>query len=152
LGPIVETDTILRFGDRRAYADYLNREDPIKDQLMNLSRIVVQDRWQHEIGLENAAGRADSNLRAHFADFSAYLLPLLENYKQDSYIPLCSTWCDVCEHFIAEQRKPKSNLPKIYSCQICEDGDFDLCTNCYDSGKRCKVQTHVLQSTMPPSI
>jgi hypothetical protein len=141
LGSIVETDTVLRFGDVRAPTDHSDREGPTKDQLMAMSRVMVQDRWQDEIGLENAAERADKNLWTHFADFSAYLLPLLETHKQDSYIPLYTKWCNVCGEYISERLKPTSNLSKLYNCEICDYGDYDICTKCYDLGNRCHDRT-----------
>lgn len=31
-----------------------------------------------------------------------------------------------------------------YHCSICDDGDFDLCTNCVASGKLCHSEGHWL--------
>jgi hypothetical protein len=142
LGSIVETDPVLRYED----LDLSNREDPTQHSLMVMSRIIVQDRWQDEIGLENAAERVDKNLQIHFADFCAYILPLLETCKQGSYICLCSVWCNVCGQFICDKRKPTAELSKLYNCQICNWGDFDMCSNCFDLGERCPDPRHKLQS------
>jgi hypothetical protein len=82
-------------------------------------------------------------VKAHFADFSAFLLSQLKISKQDSYIPLCTIWCDSCKQIINEQRKPTTSLSKVYNCQICLDGNYDLCARCYDTGKRCHDPIHV---------
>jgi hypothetical protein len=152
LGPIVETDTLLRIEAGQAPAEYSDGESSTDDYLMTMSRIMVQDRWQDPIDIENASERAYKNLRAHFADFSAYLLPLLKIRKMDSYISFCSIWCNVCERFITEQRKPRSNLPKVYYCQTCDGGSYHLYIDCYKLGKRCENPGHVLKSTIVPGF
>ena len=34
--------------------------------------------------------------------------------------------------------------PPFFHCNICEHGDFDICQKCYDSGKHCLVNDHLL--------
>lgn len=152
LGPIVETDAVLRFGDGRAPDHEADGKGSTKDQLIAISRIMVSDRWQNEFAFENAAGRAHMNLHAHFADFSAHLLPLLETSKQDSYIASIPIWCNVCLQYIFEQRKPSSTLPKGYHCNICDHDDYDICASCHDLGKRCDDPNHVLKSRVAASF
>jgi hypothetical protein len=152
LGQVLDTDTVLRIRGERGPTDYSGGEDSISEHLMTMSRILVQDRWQDIPGAENTARRAHKNLRAHFADFCACLLPLLKMHEKDSYIPFYSTWCTVCKSFIGEGRKPTLNLSKVYNCQICDSGDYDLCTNCYNEGKRCKDPKHDLKSTTVTSF
>ena len=43
--------------------------------------------------------------------------------------------CDFCE---------KSNLRIYHHCQICANGDFDLCEDCFDQHKSCKDKSHLL--------
>jgi hypothetical protein len=152
LGSIVETNTLLKIEAGQVPTNYSDGESSTNDYLMSMSRIMVQDRWQDPIDLENTAERAYKNLGAHFADFSAYLLPLLEKHKMDSYISVSSSWCDVCGKDITTQREPMSNLPKAYHCHSCDGGDFLLCSECYDKGIRCEDPGHVLQSTIEPGL
>ena len=73
---------------------------------------MVQDRWQDPIDLEDMAERAYKNLRAHFANFSAYLLPLLEENKLDSYISVSSSWCNVCGKDLVHSGNQCQTLPR----------------------------------------
>lgn len=152
LGPIVKTCSVLRFGNEQCPSDYARKEENIRNNLITMSKIIVQDRWQKETGLENTAERAYKSFEAHFADFSSYLLPLLKAHRQDSYIPLSTIWCDGCRQYISKRREPTSKLPKLYKCLICSLGDFVLCTNCYDSGIRCKSGKHTLKSSTATSV
>ena len=43
--------------------------------------------------------------------------------------------CDFCV---------KSNLRIYYHCQICANGNFDLCEDCFDRHKSCKDKSHLL--------
>jgi hypothetical protein len=145
LGPIMETNSLLRFAGEQTLGNYPDGGRFTKDHLMTMSRIMVQDRFQEPADLENAADRSNKNLEAHFADFSAYLLPLLKTHGQDSYISFCSTWCDLCHNFIAKRRDPTSNVPSAYFCDVCNPGTFDICTDCYNSGKWCRNSEHILR-------
>lgn len=152
LGPIMELDCTLRFGEHLDPIEGSNNAKPIKDLLMIMSRILVQDRWQEDVTLETTAKRTHENLQAHFADFCAFLLPLMKLRKQDVYIPTTSIWCNSCQEIINQQRKTTLGLARVYNCPICKDGDFDLCATCYDLGKRCSDQTHVLKTITTTSL
>ena len=46
--------------------------------------------------------------------------------------------CDHCNVEITQETH--------YHCLICNDGDYDLCQQCYSTGARCKDNTHSLRS------
>ena len=50
--------------------------------------------------------------------------------------PSSGIHCDYC--FAANLQPP------FFHCNICEYGDFDICQKCYDSGKHCLDNDHVL--------
>ena len=56
----------------------------------------------------------------------------LRHMEMPSYIVVD---CDVCE---------KQNLRIYHHCQICDQGNFDLCQDCMDGGKFCHDSLHVL--------
>jgi next-to-BRCA1 protein 1 len=31
-----------------------------------------------------------------------------------------------------------------WHCKICNEGDYDICHECHERGKKCKDETHVL--------
>lgn len=152
LGQIIDSDIPLRFESTSGSLTYSSSENSLEACLTMLSRIMVQDRWQHVFGHEEFADRAIGNLQAHLADFAAYLLPIMRNFGRDAYISLCSTWCSSCNETIVEHRKAYSHLAKVYTCHICEQGDFDLCSNCHKLGIHCKDPKHSLQKVTPSSI
>lgn len=152
LGRITDSDMPLEFGATGGPSASFHNEGGLEAHLTMLSRIMVQDRWQSVFGYEHAAGRAIENLEAHLADFAAYLLPIMRAFGRDAYIPLCSTWCSSCNNTIVEHRKAYSHLAKVYTCHICEQGDFDLCSNCHELGIHCKDPKHSLQKVTPSSI
>ena len=45
--------------------------------------------------------------------------------------------CDVCESYIRQEQS-------FHHCNICGDGDFDICEECHAAGKRCHDASHVL--------
>ena len=50
-----------------------------------------------------------------------------------------SVSCDYCR---------AKNLPMpFYSCKICRNGDFDMCQKCYDDGRHCSDNFHLLAET-----
>ncbi len=49
--------------------------------------------------------------------------------------PVETVNCDVCE---------KTDIRIFYHCQVCDDGNFDLCQDCVDNGRSCKDKTHSL--------
>jgi hypothetical protein len=153
LGTIVETNTHLRLEDVSVAREGNTTRNRVRESLRELSRILVHDRWQEETGIENAAGRVSNNADAHFADFAAYLLPLLEANKHDSYVSLVSKWCSSCEKFMSTQRRPTPVPPAVgFRCPICDDGEFDLCQSCYKAGKWCKDEKHTLKEVTAPTL
>ena len=68
-----------------------------------------------------------------FAFYSQRVLQLqdrLERLKVED-----CTICDECDSTIIEN---------YYHCNICQDGDFDLCASCFRSGMRCLSRHHTL--------
>ncbi|KAF4547946.1 Hypothetical protein D9617_33g038100 [Elsinoe fawcettii] len=77
-----------------------------------------------------------------------------ENYLKHKAIPRCEQelaklmkisqdpaikWrhrCNVCRYFIAGARR---------HCGICKEGDFDLCEQCWNKGKGCLDEVHVMK-------
>ncbi|CAI6338039.1 unnamed protein product [Periconia digitata] len=151
VGTVVDITGFLKFDDKQGLTNNADCDDSVRASLIEVSRILLQDKWQEESDRdeENTAQRAIDNPRAHFADFCAYLLPLLEGHAQDSYITFDSWWCNLCSEYIIKQRQAVPKLPRMYHCRICDDDDFDLCSNCYDSGKWCKDSRHRLKSVKP---
>ncbi|KAK7402476.1 hypothetical protein QQX98_011777 [Neonectria punicea] len=47
-----------------------------------------------------------------------------------------SAWCDACTLSIQEGCG--------HSCRVCDNGDFDVCAECFDGGIRCRDSSHVL--------
>ena len=45
--------------------------------------------------------------------------------------------CDVCTLDIQEDSG-------YYNCGVCNDGDFDICRECYHAGGRCLMEEHVV--------
>lgn len=58
----------------------------------------------------------------------------------DAKTPSCWRWCDVCDRSITYSES-------LFHCNICNNGDYDLCTECVQSGQRCKSRSHTLYST-----
>ncbi|KAH7200665.1 hypothetical protein BKA60DRAFT_583016, partial [Fusarium oxysporum] len=48
-----------------------------------------------------------------------------------------SRWCDVCTLGI-----PQDEM--FYKCGVCNGGDFDICSECYEIGGRCLGDDHRL--------
>ncbi|KAH7116582.1 hypothetical protein B0J13DRAFT_571237 [Dactylonectria estremocensis] len=46
-------------------------------------------------------------------------------------------WCDVCTLSIPEDEV-------FYHCEVCNGGDFDICSECYKIGGRCLGDDHKL--------
>jgi hypothetical protein len=59
---------------------------------------------------------------------------LLEKYKEKGIIK----FCDVCDLGI-------SNEDTYYHCQVCNNGDFDICEECFAIEARCLNQCHILK-------
>jgi hypothetical protein len=77
---------------------------------------------------------------------ASYVLSAIVGHKQDSYIALLTTWCNHCLNYISSCGGKATSTPSNwYNCNICDYGDFDVCTLCYDAGKRCKERSHELK-------
>jgi hypothetical protein len=149
-GTITDIGSVLRFGATGIGATNFDDRDSVYENLMTMSRILTVDRWQNEsVRRDEAVGRAGINLQQHFADFSAYLLPLLEAEQRDCHITIEWIVCDLCKEHIARPRRTESTLPEIYHCFVCDNDDFDICSSCYESGGRCKDLGHSLDNRKP---
>lgn len=155
LGPVTETSpiyTVLQKSVEQEVADFTDSTTLVQESLTISSQILVQDQWQDVPGDEITAERASKCPQVHFADFCAYLLPRLQIYRQDIYIPVDSICCDECFEIIIDKKTPTLRLPEQFRCDICANGDYDLCAKCFGQGKRCKDPKHPLTRTVATSF
>ena len=153
LGTVVETTSVLRYDIFGQETEYDSRT--IEKNLLAISRLITRDRWQRDLSTETVATRVQSNLQAHFADFSSYILPLLQKRKENGYLSLFCIWCDYCQQYISRwfgEVEASSTPSRYYHCNLCRDGDFDICTTCFGKGKRCKIPSHALRMLDVPSV
>ncbi|CAI6337710.1 unnamed protein product [Periconia digitata] len=134
LGCIIEKSTVLRFQDQQAYLP--GEHQDIKCSLLEMSTMITQDRWQEDIDLEDAAERGSKAIEVQFADFCTYALNLMDELQQDSYLPVYSTWCNICGHDIVPSHTAILELPTQYKCYD-YTSDLEMCTSCYEDGKHC---------------
>jgi next-to-BRCA1 protein 1 len=93
-----------------------------------------------EVAPGSSASSARESLRERFfadiAGISAHLPMHMRNVDQSLNIHgSYSVFCNECDHAI-----PGAH----YHCSICDDGDFDLCQSCVDSGVLCGGEGHWL--------
>jgi hypothetical protein len=151
MGSVERVSTVLRYQDEQSLKDS-TAIGCAEDSLLTLSRMMALDRVRRLLGSSNAEERTAMNLGEHVADFSAYLLPIIKEFKQDGYIAVETTWCDICKEFIAYHSKATMKPSMSYTCQICEVGSYDICEKCYVDGKKCKDPDHILELKILPSI
>jgi hypothetical protein len=142
IGSIKEVTSVL--GYERLVGMQQQTPKVMKNVLLTMSRLIVQDRWQEDAGDENSAQRSEEAMRCNFADFAAYLMHILEGNKSDCYVSLSWRWCDYCQGYIHDKHRPVTTLPMSYMCQEYDCSHIDICTNCFERGQRCKSIKHVL--------
>jgi hypothetical protein len=115
--------------------------------------LITQDRWQPDTSVEGIATRTRDNLDTQLSEMASYVLSAIGDRKQDSYIALLTTWCNHCLNYITGWGGKATSTPSNwYTCNICDCGDFDICTQCYDSGKRCNERGHELKKAAVASM
>lgn len=159
IASVVATNIILRPGELHSVKSVEDTREALKSELSMLSRILVQDRTHvdttHETSFMCASEQGSAT---HFADFAAFIIPLLEAHNQGCYVSLMSTWCNHCEAFMSQQRTAKLEPDeRWYMCSLCEPGEsggreFELCRTCYVKGRRCLDSAHVLRTTTTPTF
>lgn len=148
----IETTSVLKY-------QTMNSQEPGLDNstnewnLLAILRLISRDRWNPDMSSESTATRSQRNMQTHFANFSSYVLRLIQDSKENSYISLYSIWCSHCKNYISLLDGGASPTPsRLYHCGVCDHGDFDLCTACYRKGERCKVPSHTLRELGIPSL
>jgi hypothetical protein len=117
----------------------------IKQTLLALTDLITHHRRHFDTMDEVIAPtRACDNLNAQLSKLSSYVLSVIKNRKEDSYIALFTMWCNHCEKYISSWggTAATSTPPSYHNCKICDYGNFDICTQCYDLGKRCYERSH----------
>lgn len=140
----VALTTAGSFNDQAFFGE--SRWRSSEDDLVSLSRILVQDH-KHHIGgrlqgVDALHERAQANIDEHFANFAAFVLTALENRNDDVFISLNSTFCHVCNRAIARMSQRHGEEATAQNCNLCQMGAFDICSDCYLTGKRCLEPKH----------
>jgi hypothetical protein len=152
LGTIVKRTQILQYrviGDSKTE----NKSCITKQAVLTLMELITQDRWQPDTSVEGIATRTRDNLDTQLSEMASYVLSAIGDRKQDSYIALLTTWCNHCLNYITGWGGKATSTPSNwYTCNICDCGDFDICTQCYDSGKRCNERGHELKKAAVASM
>lgn len=114
---------------RQSYDQYLNSVAQSSSFLAELEKqFGIETRASVAPG--SSASAACESLRQRF--FSAHIPGHMRNVNVHSSY---SVFCNECDHAI-----PGAH----YHCSICDDGDFDLCQSCVDSGVLCGGEGHWL--------
>ena len=94
---------------------------------------------QSVLDAERGNKRARYHQREHFADFAAWLLPhVTKSHGHDFYIPPVRSWRYHCYKAIVSSDEPLMDEPPLcYTCDTCGMGDHQICTSCFNNGKRC---------------
>ncbi|KAF2650282.1 hypothetical protein K491DRAFT_782753 [Lophiostoma macrostomum CBS 122681] len=124
----------------------------IDDRFGAVTKLTTLERWFSTSGKYNGE-RSGPNMQNQINRIATHALRLLENRKETIYIPLNSVQCDQCEEYISGlDGAATSTSTSYYHCLICHLGDFDICTACYSTGKRCEVPSHTLREQKVPSL
>jgi len=65
------------------------------------------------------------------SDIQLHVIPEVIQRMRD--LGAVTVTCDVCDWRVDDVH---------FHCSICDNGDYDLCEDCYQSGKRCPVKGH----------
>lgn len=149
IGSIVESGTILRLEEEMETPKEFNVYLSTKARLLMMSRILTQDSWQKDADAKESIERVALNIDAHFADFSAFLLPLLAGRKEDIYISLSSFDCSSCWQQLDQEGQCSKRPSTVYACKTCY---FVFCEGCYASGDGCPDQEHSHTKGTVPSF
>lgn len=118
------------------------------DDLNNLSLLLAQDDSHHRNGVrldsEGIHQRASENVDEHFANFAAYVMKLLDGEKKSKYLSSFFVTCHVCYKSLTAMQAYEE-VQKAWNCRICHMGAFDICEECYGSGKRCLDEGHEIR-------
>lgn len=152
LGSITEVSPVAKYSSMASQHSKADASTT-RDKLMTVMRLLTQDRWQHDLTNETAAHRNNENSGIQFASFSSYILDMFNDHEDELYISLIHIWCDICGRVICSSEGPLSTVhSSYYFCNICVDGDFDLCIACYDGGIRCHDADHTLSRSKPTAL
>jgi hypothetical protein len=152
IGHLTETTSTLKYQEMYNQEFGLG-ESAIEKTLFAAMKLMMQDRWQPSLVREDTAERCQRHSKALFADFSSYLLAQIQGHEKESYITLTYFWCSYCRKYISSYCGEASPTPRTYyNCNICADGDWDICVECYDKGTSCESKSHTLRKLDVPNF
>jgi hypothetical protein len=148
---VKETNVILRtdgsFNDQAFFEN--SNWGSVEDDMVTLSRILVQDH-KHYIagqpqGVDALHERAAANIQEHFANFAAYICQTLERRTTSVFVSLQQVACHVCCRTISRTSQTHEEVLTAHNCRLCHMGAFDICSECFTTGRRCLDTKHIIQ-------
>lgn len=111
--------------------------DSIYQDFNTIMRLVTRDRWN-----------------VPFDQLVSYLAARLSDSGENAHLDMTAITCDHCGFTICRKLSKATNAPTLYyHCDICADGDYDICLSCYvDLDQRCKDSEHTLHQRQATSI
>jgi hypothetical protein len=120
-----------------------------ESHIMALSKILAQDHKFHVVGepqdVDDLHERASNSAQEHFANFAAYICSTVKDLNDDAFISPYHVSCHVCVNTITDIGRTYKHLPTSYNCQLCHMGAFDICSECYSSGRHCLKPDHTIK-------
>ncbi|KAL8635513.1 MAG: hypothetical protein Q9228_007000, partial [Teloschistes exilis] len=148
---------LIQFGDddlrspevRRLFRDAASEAPPLLDDLCKALQAEIVT-FQRVILVIDALDEASESLRFDLRDkigtirsHSMDKLSVMITSRPRDDIPSFSLQCHECK---------KNPLKISYNCEICNDGDFDLCQKCVDKGIHCYERSHQLIGPLEVAI
>ena len=129
LGTVSQASSVLRLPSLLGVANPWGDNEQIQCTLNSIMSLIDRIHWAAELQA-----------------YACYFLPRLAGVTGDCYLALADIWCDLCDCQLAGKENKASKAPvHFYHCDVCSDGNFDICAVCHvELGRWCNDREHTL--------